>query len=794
LFGPNSSSPVSAVQLRTRLTSDNSAAVGDVSARPVKKAYPLTLCPSETRSVLALLVAASVVFLLGAMFFCSEAVFYLFCKVLALEGAALALFGIVQQLTWNGQIFWRVPLTQGGSPFGPFVNHNQAGGFLVLCFAGALVWLLATWSPAPRLVAALASGHAAEAYRRTASHGVSALRRSVASLNGQRLVSASLLACIFAGILCSLSRGALLSLLAAGAIVGLAAGRVRRRASVTLLFGVLSLSAFALIAWVGAKDKVAAQLGTLLDREKLTSDARLAHWRDGLAAAGDFYGLGAGLGSYKYVYGAYQHHFNPYVFRHAHNQYLESLVDGGVVALALIVAMVVLVAAASWRLLASPEPRVRWMGVAGLFVVASQAAHAFLDFTLYLPATTMLFALLCGSVVGRAARRRRFPTPSPGALRWAGPALLIALAPALAWSLWELHRLAEIESALKSFSWRAQVAKVSAEEVERSIGRLDSALAARPDSAEALEAVAELWVILYRLRARTQLSQETGYPETDAQLWEWTSLTVLHHVACQNGADAEKLRALTDQATIRDHLGPACRGLLAAREACPLLPRVHLRLAELWFLQAGLSRDLPHLDRAASRAPGDPDLLYEVGALHFSAARFPEAYGVWRRSLALSDRYEEEIVTRATAQQDAAQLMATTLPAASDLLARVAIRYYALEDQKPQQRLLLQRAKELLPQTELTEDERYYLDGILAAANERYAEAVERYRQALALRPESVQWRYELALLLRQVGRLEEAELEARWCARHAPDVPRYALLLESVREQAEAAKLTDFR
>jgi len=55
--------------------------------------------------------------------------------IMAINGVAIAFFGLVQQLTWNGRLFWQVPLEQGGEPFGPFVDRNHAGGFLTLCLA-----------------------------------------------------------------------------------------------------------------------------------------------------------------------------------------------------------------------------------------------------------------------------------------------------------------------------------------------------------------------------------------------------------------------------------------------------------------------------------------------------------------------------------------------------------------------------------------------------------------------------------------------------------------------------------
>ena len=60
---------------------------------------------------------------------------------LAGTGVLLAIFGMVQKLQWDGRIYWTYPVANA-SPFGPFVNRNNAGGFLNLCVAGCVGWLV----------------------------------------------------------------------------------------------------------------------------------------------------------------------------------------------------------------------------------------------------------------------------------------------------------------------------------------------------------------------------------------------------------------------------------------------------------------------------------------------------------------------------------------------------------------------------------------------------------------------------------------------------------------------------
>ena len=77
----------------------------------------ISLYPASTRLELARLTVGAAAFLGGLAFFAVPRMQRLLWLALALNGAALAIFGIVQKASWNGKIYWRIPLTLGGQPF-----------------------------------------------------------------------------------------------------------------------------------------------------------------------------------------------------------------------------------------------------------------------------------------------------------------------------------------------------------------------------------------------------------------------------------------------------------------------------------------------------------------------------------------------------------------------------------------------------------------------------------------------------------------------------------------------------
>jgi tetratricopeptide (TPR) repeat protein len=76
----------------------------------------------------------------------------------------------------------------------------------------------------------------------------------------------------------------------------------------------------------------------------------------------------------------------------------------------------------------------------------------------------------------------------------------------------------------------------------------------------------------------------------------------------------------------------------------------------------------------------------------------------------------------------------------------------------------------------------------LAVLLGRPDDAIVHYGRAVHLRPENVEWRYELALLLKQQGRLDEAREQAQWCLRIDKHNPKHLELVDGLRVLATAA------
>jgi len=803
--------------LQSERTSSDAVRAAGVGMPAMAERQPISLYPASTRSDLALLVLATIVFVLGAGLFSTPRSQIWLCGLIAVNGAALAFFGLIHRLTWSNLLYWKVPLAQGGAPFGPFVNQNNAGGFLNLCLAGTVgmaVWVMGRRGPSgPR------AGESRQfAGRKSLDPSRNRLLDFLSNLDGTTLTVIGLAVCIVAGILCSLSRGAGIAMVGSVILTSLLLLSARRRTLRTWCMGLIAIAALALVSWIGMSDTVQARFATLLDR-KILSHSLIPHWRIALRAVPDFWCAGSGLGTYRFVYAPYEQQPCGSWFYHAENQYVEAMLVGGFVGLGLMLVTIGLVAIAGWQLLQKDsDARTFAFGIAGMLALTGQAIAAFFDFGLFIPANVLLFALLCGSICGRAAQlprrgwmARLLALPTPRLLARVGATVLLASG---VWGCLEIRSLGAVEVAMRHAK-RVQVASRPLDHTRSSLSEknhapsqsdkkrtnsiasriesdlsdavdeLGAAIENRPDDAEAHLEMAKLWVNLYRVRAVEQLHDETGRSAGDPDLWRATSPMVLHARAHQFASDghAGDLDRLRREPVVHDNLDEALKHLALARRCCPLLPEVHLIMAQLCVLAVDPADDQIHIQRAQRTAPVSPDLFYRCGLLHLNAGRRDRAYQDWRRSLTLDPVYLSDILQVVGQELDSPGMVQKLLPDSPEVLVRLAQQQYAADEYATTRRLLIERARKLLGQVDLPADERHHLQAAVLALEGMNSEAIRNYRLAVQLRPNEAAWRYELALLLTKEGLLDDAHSEAKRCARMDPRNTGYRELLKQIHE-----------
>ncbi len=784
-----------AVTLRSTLASEtnpsDAAIVDGVEMAKAQLREPITLYPAATRRDLAMLISVVAAFALGAAMFHQSRSFVWLLAALAANGGAVAFFGIVQQLTFNGKLFWTVPLTYGGAPFGPFVNRNNAGGFLLVCLAGALglaIWVFRRDDESGRDQDWETIGR-----RGSWSQPLESVRGFVAQLDVWRLTSLSLLACIVAGIFCSLSRGAVVAMLGGTLATALVVWVARRREWFPMWACLIAVSmGAALVGWAGMSEPVRARIATLMDLSR-ESKPLMAHWADSAHAVPDFWSTGSGLGTYRFVYEQYQRQPMAGWFCYAENMYLETLIETGAAGLVLVLVWTGLVGLASWRLLRHwTDAGTLALGVAGIFAISSQSIAAVFDFGLRVPANALALAALCGCIAAKGAMRweaepapecRRGSGATRGLLRRAVPVMVgVVLVVGLAWACMETARVAAVEIATKQMDRLGPEGWRSAADVQRTAESLERSLRSRPDDAQALCCLAHLDIQRYRLEVYERFCRQVSAEANRESLWNATLPAVMHGRMQRYArvGDSRSIERIRRDSAVEEHLVPALRRLVQSRRACPLLPDVHLLIAQLSVLASDPAENDIHLVRAKQAAPAVPGVAYESGALEFQAGRTEQAADSWQRCLALDASELPEIVRHLRMMGKMPVLLNRVLPDSPELLIRVA-RNDKITGSAATRAAILDRASSLVEGNGYAEDEREHLRGAICALRGENAAAVDNYSRAVQLCPENLPWRYELALLLKQEKRLAEAHKQARYCVLMDPASGKYQKLLEEI-------------
>ncbi len=349
-----------------------------------------SLSPDRTLSALTALAPPSAALLIAARSDAQERRWILRAVlIIALLSAALA---IVQLALGPNSAPMLFPSAHRGLGVGLFVNRNHFALFLLIAILIAAV---------PGIPGSARPAQDAKAIEWAA-----------------RLAALALLAL---GVLSTLSRSGIFLLpvaLAAAVLIS-----QRRRLSPAVVAGG-AVAAVVLVLVLRAAPPVQAVLSRYATA---TEDLRFRYWTNTLLAARDALPLGTGFGTFTLVYPTYEplSEVRPDVVNHAHNDVLELLLEGGVAAIALLMAWLAFVVYAAWRSRAEAGGRRDRMVpiVAALAVILTLAA-SLTDYPTRMHAIAVTLALLIGMLLPTPAQRE---AGSAWRMLFAGPLGLLGL-------------------------------------------------------------------------------------------------------------------------------------------------------------------------------------------------------------------------------------------------------------------------------------------------------------------------------------------------------------------------------
>lgn len=328
-------------------------------------AYPISLDPVATRrSLAALLPAAAMLTLVIHMDLRQRTLLACVAIGCALASLMLAVVQLVTAGAW-GTIY---PEGHVGYATGLFANRNHQAAFLLVA---------------------------------TALTGALPRSRSMGAF-----LPLSLAVALGAGVIATTSRAGFVLLPIALAPVLLRQWRVRWWWMVPLA-GVAVIAALSL-----ARHNAAVAL--VVERLHSGNLERFRFWGDSWTAITRFWPVGSGFGTFATIFRSVEplDHVGPHYVNHAHNDYLELMLEGGLPAMLLLLLAIVWVVR---RCVAIPRlgrdaGRLAWAAAAGLLVLL---LHSLVDYPTRILAIQLLAAMLAGFLTGPAPSQRRMGHSMP---------------------------------------------------------------------------------------------------------------------------------------------------------------------------------------------------------------------------------------------------------------------------------------------------------------------------------------------------------------------------------------------
>ncbi len=786
--------PLRAEWNRTFLPAEMETLAGE-SPQSRESWVPLSVSPGPTRDYLGQILAVLIVYAVARNWLATRDGFRRLAWVATVNGAVLAIFAVSQSfLNPRDRIFGVV--MEGTSCYGPFVCRNHYPDYVLLCVGLAVGLLVPARSPEELDDSDL--GIVDRIWE-----AVLAPVRLVTS--PQTLGLAIAIGLMVVSVPFSMSRGGTMGGIAAAVGAWFLARTGRRTATGRLAIGGVIGVAVLLGGWFGA-GAVEKRLATVTTGEAFES--RIPMWKDSLRLLPGSWLTGTGAGSFQWAEASVRTDGSSrVVFDSAHNEYLEALVDGGIVGLGLLLlavfgALVVVGQGYRRRRERSVGPLLlgAWFGLAAL------ALHSFGDFGIRIPSVALIAAVVAGYAIPAAedpefgrqrirqrVRKRRsrsgddaesretpksseHPDPAKSGASLTGSSTENEEHPAWGtaqgWFAIVLALGVVVTAVVVAVDTRNRQLAERMRWYSDLVGQTGAELPA-VRRAEYLAAAARL-----RPDDPTVLA-DAAQAEFDAASEVATVTT-----AAIAGPAAATLDdpALIPREVANRHVVAGLKYARQARSACPLNPKPHHFLGQYSGQFQKSEPSSVHFARAKKLITVDAYIWFRVGLEAFEQGDYPTAWENWHGSLARSTQYLVPIVADAGKKLSPVELIARVLPADPEVLVTTADTLYPQRDRSGDDRRPFLLAAVKAAEAPGATSSQLAAGASAAEQLDQTDVAVAFWRRAVALTPESEPIRDGFARFLERDERYSEAVQQLEWLSGRRYRDP-------SVRERLEAAR-----
>lgn len=751
----------------------------------------ISLVPWETFNWIAMALIGIVGLFLGAGLFQTPKTKLFLLGAIAACGAAQVFWGIVQIVVHPNEIFWGVPNEGGTTPFGTFLVRNHGADFVgmsLFCAIGLLHFMLKQ------------NGSSKEG-----GYGVSGGWSSVLSHPGILAVGA-LVVWLAVGLICSNSRGGWTSFVITAVAIVLIwkhVGAPRRVGRFAGFLGVALLS-MVVIQAVGLLDRFEDRVGDL-DVDRVMADGRWQLWRDSLPALLHFLPLGSGLGTYGYAILPFEPTTSRGWLPNAHNQYLETIVEAGVLGILLVVGFIFVSGRAAISLCQSSRTREKQaLGIAGLGALLFQSLHAVTEFGLLMPANLLTASVLIGaSVTAAPSGRIRISKSRPseagdasslGSFRLSvssatkGPmiitgSLIVLLGGGLSWAVWHQARCVRADRLLASTTFAPSTPSPTVATADEWIEKLQQELEISPLNERLHRRLIQLQ--MHRAQRATYDQIRAGQiaqarPTNPIADWDRTSLDSiimqLYDDSDTGPTELQKQR-INQQIATEPSLAAAWKRFSVSLAANPVQPKTHMRMAQL-----GAASGRPWEDIFANSmrlSAVDSRQTLGNGLLAWAAGDIEAMTGQWRQTLSVDLTHLQLIYRLARLKLTDEAITERLMPDMWVAPYRLALVIRSEPGTDDLRRSLFDKASSIASAAEMEPIPKQSALAAIASAKGDFRVAADHYSQAVQADPKDPELRYRYARSLYQFGDAEEAASQARVAMNLEPSSDRYKNLFE---------------
>lgn len=757
----------------------------------------ISLDREGTWNQIRLLVIAVSGLLLGCRYFRGKRDITLLLSVVTLNGVVISFFGVIHKLTDNGKIYW-IREVAGGC-FGPFVNKNNAAGYLLMCLGCCL-----------GLMTIVMAQRKTDGPIQIVSREIPIWRQwyfyligFVAELTATKVAVIISAIMIAAAIPSSLSRGGVVGLFVASIGTILVFGMARKPKNFGFVLLPLLGLMLALFCFIGFGEDLMQRFERIDTVNMSTADSRVEHWKDTWPVVGDMGPLGSGLGSYRNVHRLYRTGPETALFVYAENQYFQSVVEAGWPGLILfLLAWLLAFKYASIALFQGNSPTTIGVGTMGTFVVFSQAVVSCFDFGLYIPSNMLMLAVLigflayhCQALSGRLKKKTwlRFKIPN----YMTQVVILVLFAGATMVAL-DLYRRASLDRLMIPRAVNLDRFNLGMEQTDARIAALTSRIQRNP-TVEALNYSGELWMHRSRLalfeslvetpefKLASAVRDASGLKELTDNLWNLTDIQRMQEMAfyLRREQPRYEVAEYLNGAPIRENLPSALSYFSHSRMASPLQPLIHLRIGEIKGVIAEARDGDLDIERALKLAPSNPVFREVAGVYYLQSGNVDAAVPHFKKYLELMPRHFSHLmplITGRTTRNMVAlddEAISRIIPDNGKMLYEYVVKY--MTDESPMKEDFLERAAQVVSDAPFKMRENEVLLGDIRLKQGDLPNAAQSYRSALTRQPNDPKTRYNLAWILKELGRLDEALEEAEYLKTHTEPNTTYNEFLKDV-------------